>query len=528
MSLLTDTTGGHSELAAVPATGAWRATVRAEWVKFRTVRGWPAGLLLAAFLLVIFTYVVANGHHQDTCTGIGDCQAGHPYVPTGPDGHAVTDSYEYYSRTLTGDGTLTARVTSLTGLVSTGPANRAPSLADTRPGLAGWAKAGILITPSTRRGGAYAAVMATGAHGIRFQHNYTHDQPGPRGTVTAAGPGWLRLTRTGDTITAAASADGATWHTIGTTRLAGLPPTVDIGLFATSPVTGQGITTQATAQFDNLTLTGNAATSGWQARSIGMGADDYYPTLAPGSARPSGDTVTVTGSGDLALAVAGLIGGDTPADTILFGLVVAIIVLIVITTSFVAGEYRRGLIRMTFAANPRRGSVLAAKAVVVGAVAFPLGAAMAAIAMPIGQHVLTGNGNYVFPTGASTTVRLVAGTGLLFALTAVGAVGLAAVVRRSVAAVGAGIVIFVLPTLLGPGVLGPGASGGVTAWLYRATPAAGLSALGSLPRSALVDYPFTLDNGYYPLGPWAGLVVLAAWAAAALAVATVVTNRRDV
>lgn len=508
--------------------GAWRATVRAEWVKFRTVRGWPAGLVLAAFLLVIFTYVVANGHHQDTCTGVGDCQAGHPYVPTGPDGRAVTSSYEYYSRTLAGDGALATRVTSLTGLVSTGPANQAPSLANTRPGLAGWAKAGILITPSSQRGGPYAAVMATGAHGIRFEHNYTHDHPGLPGAVTAAGPRWVRLTRIGDMITAADSADGATWHTIGTVRMAGLPRTVDIGLFSTSPATGQGITTQATAQFDNVALTGNAATSGWQARSIGMSTDDYYPVLGPGSARPSGDTVTVTGSGDLALAVAGLIGGDTPADTILFGLVVAIIVLTVITSSFVAGEYRRGLIRMTFAANPRRGSVLAAKAVVAGAVAFALGAAMAAIAMPIGRHVLTGNGNYVFPTSAATTVRLVAGTGLLLALTAVGTVGLAALIRRPAAAVGGGIVIFVLPTLLGPGVLGPGASGSVVEWLYRTTPAAGLSQLGSLPRSALVDYPFTLDNGYYPLGPWAGLAVLAAWASAALAVATVATIRRDV
>ena len=532
MSIVTGAAPEHSDPIAARAGSAWRATVRAEWIKFRTVRGWPAGLVLAAFLLVTFTFVVANGHHQDICTGVGDCHAGHPYVPTGPGGQAVTDSYQFYGHPLTGNGALTARVVSLTGLISTGSAGQAPSLANTRPGVTDWAKAGILLTPNPRRGAAYAAVMATGAHGIRFQHNYTYDRPGMPGTATAASPRWLRLTRTGDTITAADSPDGTTWHPIGTARLPGLPVTVDVGLFAASPVTPQGMATQATAHFDNLTLTGTA-TGTWQADSIGMSAQDYYPTLGPGSAQPSGSTVAVTGSGDLAPAVAGLIGGDTPGDTIMFGLVVAMVVLIVIVTSFVAGEYRRGLIRMTFAATPGRAGVLMAKAAVIGVVAFAFGTVLAAIALPIGRHVLTGNGNYVFPSATATTMRVIAGTGLLLALTAIGAVGVAALVRRSAAAVTLGIVVFVLPTLLGPGVLGSGpsgassASGDIAEWLYRATPAAGLSVLGTLARSALVDYPFTLANGYYPLGPRAGLAVLAAWVAAILAAAAIVTRRRD-
>ena len=36
-------------------------------------------------------------------------------------------------------------------------------------------------------------------------------------------------------------------------------------------------------------------------------------------------------------------------------------------------EYRRGLIRTTLAASPRRGRMLAAKALVIGAVAFAAG-----------------------------------------------------------------------------------------------------------------------------------------------------------
>ena len=44
--------------------------------------------------------------------------------------------------------------------------------------------------------------------------------------------------------------------------------------------------------------------------------------------------------------------------------------MIVIAAMFITAEYRRGLIRTTLAASPRRGRVLAAKAVVIGAVTF--------------------------------------------------------------------------------------------------------------------------------------------------------------
>ena len=69
----------------------------------------------------VFTFVVANGNHQSFCTGAGVCTAGHPFVPTGPGGEAVADSYQYYAQSLTGDGNLTARISSLTGLIYNGP-----------------------------------------------------------------------------------------------------------------------------------------------------------------------------------------------------------------------------------------------------------------------------------------------------------------------------------------------------------------------------------------------------------------------
>jgi len=497
-----------------------------EWTKFRTVRGWPIGLVIAAALCVAFTFLVANGKHQGSCTGPSPsqatCQVGHPFVPTGPNGEAVADSYQFVEQSLTGNGAITARVTSLTGVISTNPANEAPSVTATRPGLAGWAKAGILLTTSIQQGSPYAAIMATGSHGVRFQDNYTHDQHGP---IANSFPRWLRLTRTGDTLTGYDSTNDRTWTTIGTAHLSGLPATVIFGLFVTSPVSFEGSSsgapTQATATFDHIALDANSTTDTWQSHSIGTGPQDFYPTFGSGSAQRPNSTFVLTGSGDIAAAV-GLVGGDTASNSLLFGLIVAVTVIIVIAAMFITVEYRRGLIRTTFTSTPRRGRVLAAKAVVIGVVTFVIGSVAAAVALPLGEHFLNTNGNYVFPASTLTVARIIAGSGALVAVTAVAVLALGTILRKSAGAVTAGIVVFLLPY-----VIGSVASGGAGTWLFRVTPAAGFSVLGAFPRSALVSYPYTLGNGYYPLAPWAGLLVLCAYAAATLAIATSLLRRRD-
>jgi hypothetical protein len=106
----------------------------------------------------------------------------------------------------------------------------------------------------------------------------------------------------------------APWHEIGSTHLSELPATVDVGLFATSPVTYQdslgGVPTQATAAFDDISLNGHTVTNGWQ--SLGIGTSDYYPKLAAGSSQLPRDAVVLTGSGDIAPAVnVTALGGNT-------------------------------------------------------------------------------------------------------------------------------------------------------------------------------------------------------------------------
>ncbi|HEY1518128.1 MAG TPA: hypothetical protein VGF91_17000, partial [Solirubrobacteraceae bacterium] len=466
---MTATTTGLRRAGGV-ALGDFGSVLRAEWVKFRTVRGWSVALLTSVVLCVVFTYLVANGNHTGTCTGSGACTSGHAVVPTGPAGEAVADSYEYHYQHLTGSGTLSVRLASLTGLISTRPSDAASSIKATRPGRASWAKAGVLVTTSTRQGSSYAAVLATGSHGLRFQYDYSGDQTGLPGVVSGSSPRWLRLSRSGDTITGYDSTNGTSWHEIGATRLSGLPASLDVGLFATSPVTYQdslgGVPTQATATFDDIRLNGHTVTNGWQ--SLSIGASDYYPKLAANSSRLSHDAVVLTGSGDIAPAVnLTALGGSTASHSMLFGIVVALIVLIVVATLFITVEYRRGLIRTTFTAIPQRGSVLAAKAIVIGIVTFIIGAIAASIAIPVGIHVLDTGGNNVFPANALTLIQIIAGTGALLAITAVGVLALGTILRTSAGAVTAGIVLFILPNLVGPGVLGQGGTGGFTNALYR-------------------------------------------------------------
>ena len=177
--------------------------MHAEWTKFRTVRAWVIGVSVAGSMFVLFSFLVAQGSHSADCTsapdGNGEVCTGAPALPVGPGGEAVTDSYYFVNRTLTGDGTITARVTSLTGVRDTGATAKAGQSGGPReaatPDLESWAKAGLIVTTSTDPGAAYAAIMVTGDNGVRMQYDYTHDIAGlsgatihPLAALVAPGP----------------------------------------------------------------------------------------------------------------------------------------------------------------------------------------------------------------------------------------------------------------------------------------------------------------------------------------------------
>ncbi|MGH9056330.1 MAG: ABC transporter permease subunit [Acidimicrobiales bacterium] len=507
--------------------------LRSEWTKFRTVRAWLITLVASAAVIVGLSFLGASGSHSSFCPTPTTC-TGHPPVATGPGGQPVADDYMYVHQPLAGDGTITARVTSLAGGhtsgngvgVAPGPNGQPQLRSQLHTGLAPWAKAGLLVEPDTSQGVAYAAVMVTGGHGVQMQYNYTHDRSGLAGSVDSSSPRWLRLSRAGDVITGYDSADGTHWTRIGTIRLTGLPSTVQIGLFVTSPVyfapgANSGDPSVATANFDGVSTQGDFPRQSWTGEPIGAG--DYPDLPGVSTWQPSGGALTVSGTGDIApLVGGGIFGGDASAS-LLVGGIAGLLVLIVLATLFVTSEYRRGLIATTFAASPRRARVVAAKAVVVGSVAFVAGAVGTAIAVVISRHVLTVNGNYLFPLSGPALARVIVGTGLLLGLAAVLVLALGTTLRRSAGAVVAGIVVLVLPFVLG-NTLPPGPAN----WLMRLTPTAAFAVQGIQPHSVLVANAYTPTNGYYPLSPWAGLAVLCGYTAVALAGATWLLRRRDV
>ena len=519
--------------------GAFGQLVHAEWTKFRTVRGWVIGTVFAGLVIVLFAYL-ATFRHEDggICVGASPasvtCQSfSHPQPALGPGGVPVTDTYYLVHRTLTGDGSVTARIGSLSGEAQTAGGGAGVSVQDL-VGASGavneWAKAGLIVTASTKPGAAYAAVMLTGGHGVRMQYDYTGDTAGP--AVSALKAHWLRLTRSGATLTSYESPDGRSWTKVGTEQLAGLPASVQAGLFVTSPPAtdlsspqffgGEGganqTATGATATFGRLSLAGGWSAAGWSAQDIG--ASTELPTLSSvGEKRTSGG-FTISGSGDIAPAV----GAGYTDEQPLTGVFIGLIVLIVLATMFITAEYRRGLIRTTLAATPRRGRVLLAKASVVAAVTFVVGAAACAVSIALGNHILRGNGNYVYPASTLTHLRVILGTGALLALVAVLALAVGTMLRRSASAITAVIVLIILPYILATASALPT---GPSEWLLRITPAAGFAIEQTLPKYHQVSYLYDPTGGFYPLAPGLGLAVLCAYALAALLIARRLLLTRD-
>jgi ABC-type transport system involved in multi-copper enzyme maturation permease subunit len=485
--------------------------IRAEWVKFRSVRGWVVAVVVAAIAIVGFAI---DGGAQGSCYGNSCAQ------PTGPGGEAVSDSFYFVRQALAGNGAITVRVASLTSAV------RSPR-GGTQRVVVPWAKAGIIVKAALTPGSAYAAIMVTGSRGVRMQDDFTGDIAGP-----AMQAGWLRLVRSsGSVITGYASADGTRWTRVGAVTLPGLPTTVQGGLFTTSPQWTQtslgvaaitGDASQSTAVFDHAALTWRGGA--WTGTDVGGSSGGPAAGPATGYSR-AGREITIVGSGDIAPATSGPSGlGVTPAQT-LAGAFIALTILAVVGAMFMTAEYRHRLIRVTLAACPMRGRVLAAKTLVTGLVAFVTALAGTAVAVPAGERVLRSHGVYLPPLTALTETRMIVGTAAALAVCTVLAVAISTLARRGAAAIAAVVALIVVPYVLTVSI--PVLPLGAADWLMRVTPAAAFAVEQTTVQYPQVDDVYAPAYGYFPLAPWAGFAVLCAWTAVFLTLAAVALKRRD-
>ncbi|WP_439659996.1 hypothetical protein ACSHWB_47830 [Lentzea sp. HUAS TT2] len=400
---------------------------------------------------------------------------------TGGTSSGVSDTFWFRHQDLGREGSITVRMTSMTGTITYPPPGHDQIVA----GLVPWAKSGIIVKDGVRQGSRYAALAMTGAHGVRFQHDYVHDVAGSADRA----PRWLRLTRSGDTITGSESADGSQWHVVGSAELTGLPETVQVGLFATSPgdltlrETGLGGTieevrfTQAVGVFDNVGVQGGSGR--WASGSVGeMNHTDWEKFHNASGVVEKDGVVTISGTGDI-----GPIGegGARGVEKTLSGLVIALIVVIVLAGRFGARS----------AGAPRQ--VIAAQAAVVGSATFVTG--LLAV-VPL-----------------LTVVRVVVGVAAALALCAVLSYGLGVWLRRGWAAILIGLVLIAVPYAVTAVPLLPD---GIADWLLRLTPAAGFAVKQTLVEHPQVTAHYASSAGYFPLPGWAGFAVLCAYTAIVL------------
>ena len=523
-----------------PGPDGFAQLLRAEWTKLRTVRGWGIALLAAAVLAALATILIAG-----SANGTGNPGAQAP-GPVDSSGQAVTDQFTFVHQPLAGNGSITVAVTSLTGhiLQSAFGGSTPPGVTPLQP----WSKAGLIISASTKQGSDYAAVMVTGQHGVRMQYDYTHDIAGQSGLPSASSPAWLRLTRSGDTITGYDSTDGKHWTQICSATVSGLPSTVQAGLFATSPNVviaeqgvasnnGQELSTVASASFDRLSRQGTWPASSWSSTIVGGGGRTVRkviacggacarlaPTANPGGYQAAGGTFTVTGTGDIAPYVSVL----DPLGLSFKGALVGLIAVIALGALFITTEFRRGMmIRTTFTASPGRSRVLVAKAIVIGSVTFVAGLAAASVAFVVAQAKLNANGwaKSVYPADSLFSTHgltVVLGTAGVFALAAVLAMAAGAAIRRTAGAIAAVIGLVVVPLILA--TLMPQT---LADWLLRLTPAAAFSVQESSLIPHQVQQACLPYNGCYPLSPWHGFIVLCVWAVLAVGGAGYLIRRRD-
>jgi regulation of enolase protein 1 (concanavalin A-like superfamily) len=204
----------------------------------------------------------------------------------GTDIWGTADEFHFAYRPLSGNGSIVARVASLTG-------------------VAAWTKAGVMIRANSTAGSAQALMLVSVGKGTAFQRRRTN---GGTTTSTAGDPGvaplWVRLTRAGNTISAYSSKDGAAWKLVASDTFT-MPADVLVGL----AVNGHDVL--ATAAFDNVAIAaGEALPSGWSAADVGAVGKAGNGSLSAGTFTVRGAGADVWGTADALHFVSRTLDGD--------------------------------------------------------------------------------------------------------------------------------------------------------------------------------------------------------------------------
>jgi ABC-2 type transport system permease protein len=202
--------------------------------------------------------------------------------------------------------------------------------------------------------------------------------------------------------------------------------------------------------------------------------------------------------------------GDPPALFVTWGMMIAQITAIVLGTLVATSEYGTGLIRATLSATPRRGSVLTAKALVVGSTLFVVGTGTAFAGYFGGNWFLDREG-VGLALSEDGVLRSLFGSGLYLAGLGLFAAAVGLLVRHTAAGLSAVLgLVFVV---------------GQMAWLLPGTWGEWVAKVMPGNAGSPVAFPVSFNPGL--LSPWTGFAVFAGEVAVLLTVALVVFRRRD-
>jgi regulation of enolase protein 1 (concanavalin A-like superfamily) len=188
---------------------------------------------------------------------------------SGADIWGTADAFRFVYQPLTGDGTITALVSSLTNTDA-------------------WTKGGVMIRASLAAGSPHATMVVSTARGLAFQRRLVSGGTSSHTAGSAStAPYWVRISRRGTVFTASSSANGTSWTVVGTDTIQ-MPSQAYIGLALTS----HNNAALATATFDAVSVTtGNGfLPAGWTYSDVGA-------VGAGGSVAESGGTFTVKAAG---------------------------------------------------------------------------------------------------------------------------------------------------------------------------------------------------------------------------------------
>lgn len=166
---------------------------------------------------------------------------------SGSDIYYTADSFHFAYTRISGDGEIKARVTS-----QTNTAWWAKAAVMMRESLATGSRHGTMYVTPNETGNGYEMLARTSAGASTTYYSGPGNNPPPNN--------WLRLVRSGNTITGYASANGTSWTQVSAVTYTTLPTTMYFGL-AVSSVNN---TTLGTATFDNVQITGTPAAAASQ------------------------------------------------------------------------------------------------------------------------------------------------------------------------------------------------------------------------------------------------------------------------